>query len=155
MKPVAVINVAGLTAALMGDSAPRLKEIASGYRASVGPVLPAVTCPVQATYLTGLAPRDHGVNTEFVNALKELGYPRFNARQWYGVFAPAGTPREIVARLNETIRQSLAAPDLRDPLAAIGADVFVLSPEEFGAFVKGEIERWGVIIKKYGIKLEQ
>jgi predicted AlkP superfamily pyrophosphatase or phosphodiesterase len=61
MKPVAVINVAGLTAALMGEATPRLNELSSGVRASIGPVFPAVTCPVQATYLTGLAPRDHGI----------------------------------------------------------------------------------------------
>jgi tripartite-type tricarboxylate transporter receptor subunit TctC len=90
-----------------------------------------------------------------VPALKELGYPRFNARQWYGVFAPIATPREIIVRLNEAIRQSVTSPDVRDPLAAIGADAFLLSPEEFGVFVKAEIERWGAIIKKYGIKLEQ
>ncbi|HZL71074.1 MAG TPA: nucleotide pyrophosphatase/phosphodiesterase family protein [Planctomycetota bacterium] len=86
MKPVAVINVAGLTAALMGDSAPRLKEIASGFRASVGPVLPAVTCPVQATYLTGLAPRGHGVvaNGWYFRELSEVLFWRQSARLMSG-----------------------------------------------------------------------
>ena len=58
-------------------------------------------------------------------------------------------------KFNEAIRQGLAAPDWRDPLAAVGADLFVMSPGEFGAFAKAQIERWGVSIKKYGIRLEQ
>ena len=86
--------------------------------------------------------------------MKELGYPRFNARQWYGMFAPAGTPREIVMKLNEAIRQAVATPEVKERYAEIGADVFVASPEEFGAFVKSEIERWHDIVKKYGIVLE-
>jgi len=52
------------------------------------------------------------------------------------------------------IRQSVAAPDLRDRLTEIGADIFTLSPEEFAAFVKSEIDRWHVIVRKYGIVLE-
>jgi tripartite-type tricarboxylate transporter receptor subunit TctC len=89
-----------------------------------------------------------------VPALKELGFPRFNARQWYAVFAPAGTPPEIVNRLNEAIRQAVAAPEVRDRLAEIGADIYTLSPAEFGAFVQSEIDRWKAIVAKYDIKLE-
>jgi tripartite-type tricarboxylate transporter receptor subunit TctC len=89
-----------------------------------------------------------------IPAMKELGFPRFNARQWYAVFAPAGTPPEIVNRLNEAIRQAVTAPEVRDRLAEIGADVHTLSPGEFGKFVQEEIERWKAIVAKYGIKLE-
>jgi predicted AlkP superfamily pyrophosphatase or phosphodiesterase len=86
MKPVAVIDVAGLTAALMGDATPRLNEIASGFRASIQPVLPAVTCSVQATYLTGLAPRDHGVvgNGWYFRDLAEVLFWRQSARLMSG-----------------------------------------------------------------------
>ena len=82
MKPVAVINIAGLTPALMGEATPRLNGLASGFRASVGSVLPAVTCPVQATYLTGLRPRDHGVvaNGWYFRDLAEVLFWRQSAR---------------------------------------------------------------------------
>ena len=90
-----------------------------------------------------------------IPSMKELGFPRFNARQWYALFAPAGTPREIITRLNEAVRQAVAAPDLRERYNEIGADVFVLSPEEFSAFLKSEIERWHAIVKKYGIVIDQ
>jgi len=86
MKPVAVVNVAGLTASLLGKSSPRLNEIASGFRASIEPVLPAVTCPVQATYLTGLAPREHGVvaNGWYFRELAEVLFWRQSARLMSG-----------------------------------------------------------------------
>ena len=82
MKPVAVLNVAGLTASLMGKNTPRLNEIAGGTRAFLGPVLPAVTCSVQATYLTGLAPRGHGIvgNGWFFRDLSEVLFWRQSAK---------------------------------------------------------------------------
>ena len=66
---------------------------------------------------------------------------KFSRHSFHFTRAPNGCQK-----LNEAIRQSLAA---------VGADVFVLSPGEFGAFAKAQIERWGVSIKKYGIRLEQ
>jgi predicted AlkP superfamily pyrophosphatase or phosphodiesterase len=61
-RRLVVLNVVGLTPALVGPDTPHLAALArSGAMAPVGPVLPAVTCPVQATYLTGLLPRDHGI----------------------------------------------------------------------------------------------
>jgi tripartite-type tricarboxylate transporter receptor subunit TctC len=136
---------------------PAIVDVIGGQAQAMFADLPVLSPHVKSGRLRALAVAGFDRTPMFpdVPALKELGYPRFNARQWYGVFAPIATPKEIVTRLNEAIRQSVAAPDLRDPLAAIGADIFVLSPEEFGAFVKAEIERWGIIIKKYGIKLEQ
>ena len=84
----------------------------------------------------------------------QSGLKGFDGSSWNGVVMPAGTPREIVMTLNETIRKAVATPDVKDRYAEIGADVFVSSPEEFGAFVKSEIERWHDIVKKYGIVLE-
>ena len=98
--------------------------------------LPVLTPHVKSGRLRALAVAGFDRTPMFpdVPALKELGFPRFNARQWYALFAPAGTPREIGMRLNEQIRQGVAAPDLRDRLTEIGADIFVLSPEEFAVF---------------------
>jgi predicted AlkP superfamily pyrophosphatase or phosphodiesterase len=82
MKPVVVIDVVGLTPALMGDATPRLNALASGFRAYVGPVFPAVTCPAQSTYLTGLLPKDHGVvgNGWYFRDLAEVFFWRQSAR---------------------------------------------------------------------------
>jgi len=97
MKPLVVINVAGLTPALMGEAAPKLNGLASGFRAHVGSVLPAVTCPVQATYLTGLSPRDHGIvaNGWYHRDLAEVLFWRQSARLVSGETAwAAGRSRD-------------------------------------------------------------
>ena len=135
---------------------PAVTDVIGGQAQAMFADLPVLTPFVKAGRLRALAVAGFERTPMFpqVPALKEVGYPRFNARQWYGVFAPAGTPREIVATLNETIRRAVAAPDLRERYAEIGADVFVSSPEEFAVFVKAEMDRWREIVKKYGIVLE-
>ena len=74
---------------------------------------------------------------------------------WTGYYAPKGTPAETVQKINADLRRVAAIPQVKVRLDETGWTPKLMSPEEFGAFVKGEIERWGVIIKKYGIKLEQ
>ena len=135
---------------------PAVTDVIGGQAQAMFADLPVLTPHIKSGRLRALAVAGFDRTPMFpeVPALKELGFPRFNARQWYALFAPAGTPREIVMRLNEAVRQAVAAPDLRDRLTEIGADVFVLSPEEFAVFLKSEIDRWQIIVKKYGIVLD-
>jgi tripartite-type tricarboxylate transporter receptor subunit TctC len=78
--------------------------------------------------------------------------PGYEANQWYGVLAPAATPREIVARLNAEIVKILRRPDVKERLAADGAEPIGNTPEEFGAFIKAEIARWAPVVKASGAK---
>ena len=135
---------------------PAVTDVIGGQAQGMFADLPVLTPFIKAGRLRAMAVAGAERTAMFpqVPALKELGFPRFNARQWYGMFAPAGTPREIVTKLNETIRLAVATPDVKDRYAEIGADVFVSSPEEFAVFIKAEIERWHEIVKKYGIVLE-
>jgi tripartite-type tricarboxylate transporter receptor subunit TctC len=71
--------------------------------------------------------------------------------EWYGMFAPKGTPKPLIAKLNAEVRRILTLP-LGDRVAAI--DLKASSPEELGAFVKNEIERWSPVIKKLGLKAQ-
>ncbi len=135
---------------------PAVTDVIGGQAQAMFADLPVLTPFIKAGRLRAIAVAGFERTPMFpqLPTMKELGYPRFNARQWYGMFAPAGTPREIVMKLNEAIRQAVASPEVKDRYAEIGADVFVLSPEEFATFVKSEIERWHDIVKKYGIVLE-
>jgi tripartite-type tricarboxylate transporter receptor subunit TctC len=135
---------------------PAVVDVIGGQAQAMFADMPVLAPHLQSGRLRGLAIAGFERSPLFPNipSMKELGFPRFNARQWYAVFAPAGTPPEIVNRLNEAIRQAVAAPEVRDRLAEIGADVYTLSPAEFGKFVQEEIERWKTIVAKYGIKLE-
>ncbi len=78
----------------------------------------------------------------------EAGLPNFEVTTWYGVLAPAGTPRPIIARLNGELAQITHSPDVRQRLAALGIDPASSSPEEFSAYIRSEIAKWGEVIRK-------
>ena len=71
---------------------------------------------------------------------------------WYGILAPAGTPRPIVDRLNAELHKALAAPDLKERLAHAGVEPLVNTPEQFAEFIRAETVRYAKIIKESGIK---
>jgi len=79
--------------------------------------------------------------------IAEQGYPGFDAVVWWGVFAPAGTPKEIVAKINEALRVSLAQPEVEKRLAVIDGVVAVSSPAEFDTFLRKEIALWSKLLK--------
>jgi tripartite-type tricarboxylate transporter receptor subunit TctC len=85
-------------------------------------------------------------------SLNEAGLPDFDVDPWCGLFAPANTPKEIVARLNVEVRKIVDSPDIKARLAATGFDAFSSSPEELGAFVKSEVVTWARLIKDAGIE---
>lgn len=89
-----------------------------------------------------------------VPTVAESGFPGFEASQWYGVLAPAGTPKEIVEKLNKQIVAAMAIPEIAKRLPADGADVWTTTPEEFRAYIAAEIDRWGGLIERAGIKVE-
>ena len=82
----------------------------------------------------------------------EAGLKGYEAGTWFGVVTRAGTPRAIIDRLNAEIVASLAAPDLKDRLVAIGFDVFASTPEEFASFMKNDRARAARVIKAAGIR---
>jgi tripartite-type tricarboxylate transporter receptor subunit TctC len=86
--------------------------------------------------------------------MKESGVDDFVVPIWYGILAPAGTPREIVDRLNTEIHKALASADLKQRLAASGVEPLVSSPEHFAGFIKSEIARYAKVIKDAGIRVE-
>ena len=86
--------------------------------------------------------------------LAEQGLTGFDVSAWFGVFAPAKTPKAIIDRVSEETRKAVAAPDTRKRLLDLGAEPLGSTPEEFAAFVKSEYAKWGVVVKEAGIKAE-
>ena len=86
--------------------------------------------------------------------IAESGLPGFDVSSWQGVFAPAATPKEIVVKLNAEIRRILALPDVRERLTQLGADPAGNTPEQFAAYIKGEIAKWGPIVKASGARVD-
>ena len=83
----------------------------------------------------------------------EQGLKDFEVRAWFGVIAPAGTPRDIVSRYNAEIVRILAQPDVRARLTSIGLDPVTMSPEEFAAFIREEIAKWAPVVEASGAKV--
>lgn len=84
----------------------------------------------------------------------ESGLPGYDSGVWYGMLAPRGTPREIVARLNEEFRKVLADPGIRDFLTKSGIDPEGSSPEGLAKYMRSEIDKWAKVIKSANIRLD-
>jgi tripartite-type tricarboxylate transporter receptor subunit TctC len=89
-----------------------------------------------------------------VPTVTESGLPGFEALQWFGVFAPAATPKEIIARLHSDIVKALQNPDVRDKFVALGTDIVAGPPEQFAAFQKSEIAKWAKVVKQSGARVD-
>ena len=89
-----------------------------------------------------------------VPTMAESGYPGYEAILWFGLFAPAGTPPDIIKKINEETARSVATPKMRELLARQGLEIVASSPAEFTARVDREIIKWRKVILEAGIKLE-
>jgi len=85
-------------------------------------------------------------------SLHEAGIPDYDVTSWAGLFAPAGTPKEIVARLNDEVAKIIGNPDVRAKIAVTGFDAFTGPPETLAAFVQSELVNWSKLIKDAGIE---
>ena len=89
-----------------------------------------------------------------VPTIAESGVPGYDATSWYGLLAPARTPRAIIDKLNAEVVKAVRAPELRDRLHNEGAMAVGNTPEQFAAFIQRELARWAKVIKEAGIRIE-
>jgi tripartite-type tricarboxylate transporter receptor subunit TctC len=87
-----------------------------------------------------------------IPTIAEAGVPGYESHAWYAVLAPAGTPREIISRLNTDIVSILRTETVRDRLATDGIEVVASSPEELAAYIRAETAKWGKVVKAAGIQ---
>ncbi len=89
-----------------------------------------------------------------VPTLSEVGFPGYDFSSWSGIFAPAGTPRDVVLKLNAEIVKATKDEAVQRSITSQGGSVVANSPDEFAAFLKSEIAKWGKVIRDAGIKVE-
>ena len=89
-----------------------------------------------------------------VPTVMEAGVPDFEASTWFGLYAPAGTKPAVVEKLNTEILAVLAMPNIRERLTALGVDIIAAGPQALAALTKSDLEKWGPIVQKAGVKLD-
>ena len=89
-----------------------------------------------------------------VPTVAESGLPAYNAAGWFGLFAPAKTPREIVTRLNQAVVKAMSAPDVMQKFVDLAVDPVSNTPEEFGRFVREQLETHRRLVTQLGIKFD-
>ena len=89
-----------------------------------------------------------------VPTLDESGVPGFDATAWFGLFAPTGTPRDVVARINREVVEAVKDPVVSDKLLQLGAEPMSGPPASFEAFFKGEVEKWGKVVRSARITVD-
>jgi tripartite-type tricarboxylate transporter receptor subunit TctC len=135
---------------------PALTDLLGGHVQML--MVPPVTAiaHVQAGKLKGLAVSGETRLSALpqVPTFAEAGLPGFDARQWYGILAPARTPKAVIDKLSAELGRTLAMPDIRERLDGQGMDPFPTSPEQFAALLRSEMAKYGKVIKAGNIKVE-
>jgi tripartite-type tricarboxylate transporter receptor subunit TctC len=153
IKSAASIEVVEIPYKSLGADLPNL---IAGHVDTGFSVVSTLAGPIRAGKLKALAvagPRRLAALPE-VPTMAEAGLSGMEATVWNGLFAPAGTPQPVVLLVQQQFAKALNAPDVREQIAASGAELGGRPPHEFAEFVRAEILKWGRVIKDAGIRLE-
>jgi tripartite-type tricarboxylate transporter receptor subunit TctC len=136
--------------------APALTELVGGQLTFMIENVPGTTPFVKSGKLRALAitSTERSPLAPDLPTMVEAGVPGYEMSGWNGIFAPKGTPTEIVARLHAELAKLLRAPEVKEQFAALGAEPIGDAPDQFAAFLKADTARWGKIIKEKGIRPE-
>ena len=137
-------------------SAPALADVAGGQVQMMLDPLPSAMPFIKGGKLRAIAlsaPARVSAMPE-LPTMAESGFPGFDLGSWYGIWAPASTPRELVARINAEIVKAMRPAEVKERVQGLGAEPGAMSAEEFSAFSRSEYERWGKIVRAAGVKLD-
>jgi tripartite-type tricarboxylate transporter receptor subunit TctC len=135
---------------------PAAADMVAGHLDSGGLFAPAAVPHIQANKIRALliAQDERATATPNVPTSKEAGVDKFLLQGWSSVFAPKGTPKDVIAKLSQALRAAVADPAIRkriEELGAIPASPTTSTPEYLGKMVKNDVERWSVVIKAAGV----
>jgi tripartite-type tricarboxylate transporter receptor subunit TctC len=135
-------------------AAPALTDLIGGQVQALFADVPVLFSQIQAGKLKplGAASGQRNPMLPDVPTLAEVGFPDTSADNWYGLLAPVRTPPAVVTKIHRTVVGAMNDPAVRQKLVQSGAIPAPMSPAEFGAMLKDEIERWGRVVREKGIK---
>jgi tripartite-type tricarboxylate transporter receptor subunit TctC len=135
---------------------PSVISMLSGETSAGFATTPSVLQHVRSGKLRGLAVTTdrRSPSTPDLPTVAEAGLPGYAAGSWYGLVAPAGTPRDIIARLHAETLKVLRLPEVKERLDATGFEVLTSTPEEYAAFTRSEIEKWAKVVRASGARAD-
>jgi tripartite-type tricarboxylate transporter receptor subunit TctC len=133
---------------------PALQALAGGHIQMMFPGIPEVKPVIDAGHVRvlGVTSDMRAPDLPDVPTTRELGFPDFSPRLWYGFVAPAGTPSNIVVRLHDAFVNALREPGIRERLTARGFTIDVQSPEAAAAYMRDETARWGQVVRANNLR---
>jgi tripartite-type tricarboxylate transporter receptor subunit TctC len=137
-------------------AAPAIQDLVAGHVSMMFDILPLARTQIAAGTVRALAiasPQRSPAAPD-VPTVAEAGFAELEGGPWFGLAAPAGTPRPIIDWLNREVRKIFSADDVRERFIAQGMTLPLGTPEEYTAFIAAETKRWGDIIRRGGIKME-
>ena len=137
--------------------APAINDVLGGQTQAMFPGLAAALPHLRSGRMRALAVtgKQRSPQLPDVPTMDEAGFKGFDAMQWYGSVGPAGLPADVVKRLNETQVAVLKAPDLAEKLAGEAVEPWPMSPEQFGQYIRSEVDRWTKLAKARNIQLDE
>lgn len=137
-------------------SAPALTDLIGGQVQLMFDNLPSSMPHIKAGKLRALAVTSlkRSAARPDLPTIAEAALPGFDASSWFALFAPAGTPKEIVGKLNSELNAILQLADVREKFAAQGAEPTEFTPEQFAAFTQAELTKWARVVKESGAKVD-
>jgi tripartite-type tricarboxylate transporter receptor subunit TctC len=131
-------------------------DLLGGRTAMIFDTITAIQPHVQSGAVRGLAVTTSSRSPSQPNlpTIAEAGLPGYDANTWGGILAPAGTPKDVVAKLNAEFNKALAAEDVRAKLVAAGIEIQGGTPQRFADYIKGEVAKWGRVTAEAGIQPE-
>ncbi|OGA21090.1 MAG: hypothetical protein A3I02_09820 [Betaproteobacteria bacterium RIFCSPLOWO2_02_FULL_67_26] len=135
---------------------PAVVALVSGEAAVGFATMPSVVHHVKSGRLRGLAvtSAQRSPLVPDLPTVSESGVSGYEAGPWYGLLVPTGTPREAVSRLNAEMLKVVKLPDVKERMAAQGLTPLNSTPDEFGAYVRSEVEKWGKVVKAIGMRVD-
>lgn len=137
-------------------SAPAITDLIGNQVQLMFDNMPSAWPHVQAGKLRALAvtTAERSATAPDLPTMVESGFEKFDVSSWFGLIAPAGTPPEIVSKLNASVLKALAKPEVQQKFRDLGAITARTTPQEFGDFIKSEVETWATVVKASGAKVE-
>jgi len=137
--------------------APAFTDLIGGQTQAMFPGLAAALPHLRSGRVRALAVTGHARSAQLkdIPTLEESGFKGFDAMQWYGSVGPAGIADDVVRRLNETQVAVLRDPELRERLSVEAVEPLPMTPEQFGQFIRADIQRWTALAKARNIRLDE